>query len=69
MDIIRARLHRFEAYHSKQNAATLASHTERLEASLGKKNVAALQVYARLLKRLQAYPPVVYFTSVDTEIY
>lgn len=60
----KARLQRLEAQHSKDNAATLATHRERLEAALGKSNVAALQVYVRLLNRLQAYPPVVYFTTV-----
>lgn len=60
----KARLQRLEAQHSKANAATLASHREQLEAQLGKKNVAAMAVYVHLLKRLQAYPPIVYFTSV-----
>ena len=60
----KARLQRIEAQHSKDNAATLATHKERLVAQLGQKNVDAMQVYVHLLRRLQAYPPVVYFTTV-----
>jgi hypothetical protein len=60
----KARLQRIEAQNSKDNAATLATHRERLEAALGKSNVAAMSVYVQLLNRLQAYPPVVYFTTV-----